>query len=166
MSKGLNREKYLSLNAAALECGVNGLHLCAVVSFETAGTFEAGIDAANSRAVGLIQFMPKTLKEYGYTREQADAMGFDEQVNKLVIPYLKRNLKNGTPYLLDLYMAVFCPRATYGPIGTVTYRAPSNNYKANSKLDVGKKGYITKGDCGVMIFPHLLSVIRKSSAWC
>lgn len=156
--KGVERltvEQLQQLDAAASEIGVPLDWLAAVISFETGGTFSPRVlNAAGSRAVGLIQFMPATARTLLRTAtedeatRQAAAMTFAEQLQKMVVPYFK-------PYagrlrtLDDLYLAVLYPAfISRAPDDVVARREGPNAavYRQNSGFDRTGKGFITKLD--------------------
>lgn len=124
--------------------------LATVISFETAGTFSPSIlNAAGSGAFGLIQFMPNTAKVLlGTTTAteavaQGRAMSFNEQLEKMVIPYFRgRVMRN----LNDVYLAVFYPAAMGKPDSYVVGSVPSAVYNQNAVFDKEGKGYITRAD--------------------
>lgn len=154
--KGLTQDKWLKIHDVAIDLRVNPYHLATVICFETAGSFSPSKKAARSSGIGLLQFMPDTLEELGFSTLQASRMDFDEQLETIGKKYIRRWLPNGTAHLADLYMAVFCPKARNWPLSGVCYSAPSSNYEANSGLDRGKKGFITKDDC----FQHLIPILK------
>ncbi|MDQ0435620.1 baseplate hub protein [Pantoea agglomerans] len=119
--------------------------LMAVMFVETAGKFKSYTRAPNSSAVGLIQALKSTLAGLGYTTEQAARMTEEEQMEKVVYPYLR-------PYASrinnrgDLYMAIFSPKFIGKPDNTVLYSYPSPEYVANQSLDVDRSGTITRAE--------------------
>ncbi len=82
-----------AIKQAAQQLGISPVHLAAVMSLETGGTFNPGIvggQGGNYR--GLIQFGPNERKTYGYR----DGMRFEDQVLGPVVRYLKaRGVKPG-----------------------------------------------------------------------
>jgi hypothetical protein len=155
----ITRAQFEELHRVACTARVNTYHLITVISFETAGTFDPAKKAKRSSGIGLFQFMPDTLKETGLTSEGIARMTFDVQLNSVCLPYLRRWLPQGTPYLGDLYMCIFCPRARHLPGSAVLYKAPSNRYIDNRELDKEKKGYITKADCVDVLTPRLNALV-------
>ena len=99
----------------------------------------------SSRAVGLIQFMPSTARNLGYTTEQIANMSATDQLD-LVEKYIKSSspYKNGEE--LDagtLYAVMFLPgRAKKN---TLCSKGESY-YTYNSGLDMDRDGVITKQD--------------------
>lgn len=128
----------------ATRLGVKPDHLLALMNFETGGQFKADTRNKTSGATGLIQFMDKTAKSLGTTTEDLAKMTPVEQlayVEKYLAPY-KGKLKT----LEDAYMAVLWPAAVGKPADHVLWRKGTVQYAQNSGLDIGDKGYITKGD--------------------
>lgn len=121
--------------------GLNPDYMAAVMSFETAGSFDpAQKNLGGGSAVGLIQFMPTTAKGLGTTRADLMAMGPVEQL-AFVEKYMKRAGKLRT--LSDHYMAVFAPIGIGKPPGFPLYRSPSRAYKQNKALDREGDGVIS-----------------------
>lgn len=120
-------------------------HLLAVMNFETGGTFRSDItNAAGSGAVGLIQFMPSTVKGLDTTPEELAKMTPEEQLD-VVENYFSR-FKGKIKTVEDAYMAVLWPKAVGKPNDYVLFKEGTTAYKQNAGLDRGKKGYITKAD--------------------
>lgn len=124
-------------------------YLMACMAFESGETFSPTVvNAAGSGAVGLIQFMPATLKEMGYTVEQAKKMTAVQQldlVEKYFRPYYKR-----TKTLSDMYMAILMPKY----IGASEFTAIFSNgvaYRQNSGLDADKNGNVTKQEAAAKV---------------
>ena len=134
-------------------------YLWAVMGFETGGTFDpAQKNAAGSGAVGLIQFMPATLKEWGVTTEQAAKMTRVEQL-ELVAKHLKRWTRPGDDFR-DVYMSILFPVAAGKPNDYVlftkgTKEKPNIRYDQNIGLDKNKDGTITKEEAASSILQYL-----------
>ena len=100
--------------------GVTVNDLIVIINLESAGTFSPSVQNPDSKATGLIQFMPSTAKGLGTTIEALKNMTILEQleyVDKFFIGNLKAvtkgtKLKNG---VYDLYSLVFFPAATNKP---------------------------------------------------
>ena len=129
------------------------------MGFETGGTFDpAQKNAAGSGAVGLIQFMPATLKEWGVTTEQAAKMTRVEQL-ELVAKHLKRWTRPGDDFR-DVYMSILFPVAAGKPNDYVlftkgTKEKPNTRYDQNSGLDKNGDGIITKEEAASSILQYL-----------
>lgn len=119
------------------------------IIFETAGTLSTSIQNKNTKATGLIQFMPSTASSLGYTIDQIKAMSFDEQL-KLVVKYFKNSGKlkqaqqSGDP--LDVYLIVLYPALVGRSDTAVMGMKGSKTYLYNIGLDIDKDGDIEKGD--------------------
>ena len=92
-----DKEFVLAVEKLSTELDIPVNYLWAVMGFETGGTYDPGqynigkdgTKESGSGAVGLIQFMPATLKEWGVTTEEAANMTRVEQL-ELVAKHLKR----------------------------------------------------------------------------
>ncbi len=104
-------------------------------------------------AVGLIQFMPSTLKAWGMTPDQVLAMSAIEQLG-LVRRFYKNYPETTDPG--DLYMATFLPKYMHAPDGFILGAKGSAEIRdglsvhkiwaQNAGLDVNKDGLITVGE--------------------
>ena len=141
-------------------------YLWAVMGFETGGTYNPaeynkgpdGTKESGSKAVGLIQFMPATLKEWGVTTEQAAKMTRVEQL-ELVKKHLKRWTRPGDDFR-DVYMSILFPVAAGKPNDYVlftkgTKEKPNISYNQNIGLDKNKDGTITKEEAASSILQYL-----------
>jgi len=116
--------------------------LAAVMSFETAGTFDPSIRNKQSGAVGLIQFMRSTAEALGTTPEELGAMSARGQLE-----FVERYLRPAAGQLAsvaDHYMAVFAPKGIGKPAGFPLYESPAQSYEQNKHLDADEDGRITK----------------------
>ncbi len=133
-----------------------------VMLFETAGTLSPSVINRQSGAVGLLQFMPSTLRAMGYTTQQAAAMSVSDQLNKLVKPYLetykRRVLSSGD--WLDLYLSVLYPAAIGRPDNYVMFPPGTARYLQNKGLDIDKDGDVEKGDVRTA-FSRAVNAIRR-----
>jgi hypothetical protein len=148
-----------ALADAARVIGVPVDWLATIISFESAGSFDPSKpNAAGSGAFGLIQFLPSTAAGLlGGTSSDAaargKAMSFNEQLEKMVIPYFK-NFGTAFHSLQDMYLAVFYPKAMNRPANYVIGTAPSKVYTQNAGFDKDGKGFITKTDVTSGITHH------------
>ncbi len=127
--------------------GLNPDYMAAVMSFETAGSFDPSQkNLGGGSAVGLIQFMPYTAKGLGTTRDALMAMSGVEQL-AFVEKYMKRAGRLRT--LSDHYMAVFAPVGIGKSPDFPLYRSPSRAYKQNKALDREKNGVISVGNATI-----------------
>lgn len=100
-----------------------------------------------SGAVGLLQFMPRTLRWMGFTRKEVLSMSAVDQL-ALVDIYLRRSMYVfGKPYRAsDLYLLIFYPREIYASPSKTIFPFCSIGYHQNKGLDFNKDGEITRGD--------------------
>lgn len=122
--------------------------IMAVMGFETGYTFSPAARNPGSTATGLIQFIESTARGLGTTTAQLARMTAVQQldyVERYYQPYASRVRNLG-----DAYLAVLWPAAVGRPDSFIMWDADSGPYQAqyaaNSGLDVGRKGYITRGD--------------------
>jgi Putative peptidoglycan binding domain/Transglycosylase SLT domain/GDSL-like Lipase/Acylhydrolase family len=110
---------------------------------------ESGLDPQaqnkNSKATGLIQFMPDTAREVGTSTQELYNMTAVQQLDYVYKYFVMRGVKPGMK-LGDLYLAVFWPAAVGQPDGYVIAKRGSKVYDWNSGLDVTKDGVLTAGD--------------------
>jgi len=108
-------------------------------------------NAAGSGAIGLIQFMPSTLKSMGRTVEQAAAMTAVEQLD-LVREYFEP-YRNRLHSLSDVYMAILWPAAIGKPETSAlwTQEGRPTTYRQNSGLDIDGNGVITKAEAAAKV---------------
>lgn len=103
-----------SIIQIALSIGASPLDICAVIAYETHGTFSTSIRSP-IEAVGLIQFTEDTAESLGTTTDKLSALSFDEQA-KYVIRYFKqRKVKmyyDGND-LKRIYSSIFCGNTNY-----------------------------------------------------
>ena len=153
-------------------------YLWAVMGFETGGTYDPGqynlgpdrTKESGSGAVGLIQFTPETLKEWGVTTEQAAKMTRLEQM-KLVKKHLTRYIKPGDDFR-DVYMSILFPAALGKPNDFVLFGKGAMKgytdtaYEQNKGLDKNGDGSVTKEEAASSIPQYLLSspVLKKKES--
>ena len=116
----------------------------AIMDFETGGTFSPAVRNPQSKATGLIQFLPKTAEAMGTNIATLAQMTNEQQldyVEQYFAPY-KGSLGN----LQDAYMAVLYPRAIGKAPTTILFRQGEEAYRQNAGLDTDKKGYVTVAD--------------------
>jgi hypothetical protein len=132
--------------------GIDVDHLAAVISFESAGTFDPTITNKQSGAVGLIQFTSVAAAEIGTTQAQLAAMSAIEQLDAVRAYYERvRELFPSSPIetATDVYLAVFSPAFIGAPDERVMYSQFSDNpkkrraYEQNKALDINGDGSIT-----------------------
>jgi hypothetical protein len=103
-----------SIIQIALSIAASPLDVCAVIAYETHGTFSTSIRSPIG-AVGLIQFTEDTAESLGTTTDKLSAMSFENQ-SKYVIKYFKqRKVKmhyDGND-LKRMYSSIFCGNTRY-----------------------------------------------------
>lgn len=110
--------------------------------------FDASIkNFKGSGATGLIQFMPKTAKDFNITTTQLSNMNHVQQLD-YVYQYLNRQRKKYKEYysLTDLYLAILYPKALAQDFCYTLYANPSKAYQMNAGLDQDKDGNVTVQD--------------------
>lgn len=116
--------------------------------FETGGTLYPYIKNPYTDAVGIIQFMPKTLQAMGYNTNQVEKMSVSEQLqltSKYLKPYHSKLLF--TNDWLDFYLAVLYPKLIGKPDSDYFAKdANTKIYLQNKGLDFDKDGDIQKSD--------------------
>lgn len=137
--------------------GTSPENLLAVMSFETGGTFSPSIrNGINGKAIGLIQFMPKTAEALGTSTEQLALLSATQQLS-FVERYLEP-FKGKIKSLSDLYMAVFSPRHVWAPENESLAAEGSSIYNLNKVLDRNLDGIITKDEASTSVHPHLTKI--------
>lgn len=123
--------------------GINPDWLVAVMSFESAGSFDPRKKNALSGATGLIQILPSTASKLGYTISQLERMSQEEYIRGPVFKYLAD--KGRMSSLDDVYLAVFYPAAMRQPNSFVVATRGQKAYEQNRGFDSQETGQITKG---------------------
>jgi murein DD-endopeptidase MepM/ murein hydrolase activator NlpD len=129
------------VNKFADEKVIKASDLLAVMASESG--MDPSIKNPKSKAVGLIQFMPKTAGILGTSTEELEKMTRSEQFE-----YVKKffdktgGLKQGAT-AGDMYAQMYLPSRKNDAILT---KEGESYYESNKEFDVGKKGYITKED--------------------
>ena len=161
----LNDPEFKQKSAAMSErLGVDHQQLMGLMNVESSGLNPGAVNPV-TKAVGLIQFMPKTAKELRTSTEALKNMSGVDQltyVEKFLDPFLKKAKKDDKGKVLasDLYAAVFMPAAVGQDDSLVLGKKNSNDrslvdrvslgeiYSQNSGLDFDSNGKITKGELG------------------
>lgn len=128
--------------------------LMVTMAIETARTFSANIQNPYSKAVGLIQFMPKTAIALGTTVEELKKMDRVEQMGyvlKYFLPY-KGKMKSFD----DVYLCVFYPAAVGKPDGYILGLSP----KMQKKIAIQNPAYDRNKDAIVQKW-EVREAIRK-----
>lgn len=142
--------------------------LMTVINLETAGTFSPSVQNKNTKATGLIQFMPNTAASLFTSAEKAQKMTKEEQmvyIEKLKsmsaieqLDYVKKFLINGKNTrkitgsidATTLYCLIFWPEAATKEdsfvIAKNDHDKTEDTYDLNKGLDANKDNVITRGD--------------------
>lgn len=131
------------LIAVAKTLGVDPDWLATVISFESAGTFSPAIQNKDSKATGLIQFLPSTARGLHTTIDALQAMTDVQQLD-WVYKYLSQ-WQGRMHSLNDTYLAVFMPSQMGKSSDSVVASEGSAVYEQNP-FDTEGKGYFTVGD--------------------
>lgn len=135
----------LTSTASQLQCNASDLWTC--IWFESKAI--PSIRNPFSGAVGLIQFMPATLKPWGLTTDQVAAMSDVDQLS-LVLKYMSPFVGKLNS-LRDLYLAIWWPAAVGKPDNYAIANRGSIVYAQNPGMDVDNDSVITAGDVGKRI---------------
>lgn len=138
-SKKLSDDDLNATVETANKLGIKPEYLLAVISFESATSFDPAKKNNTSGATGLIQFMPSTAKRLGTTTDALSRMTYKEQLE-----YVERYFdpwRNKLKRLEDVYAAVLWPTAIGRPLDYVLFSYPSIEYRQNYGLDpIGSGG--------------------------
>jgi hypothetical protein len=132
---GLSNDNANSIARIAQQLGLEPNDLAQIISFETGGTFDPNARNPNSSATGLIQKMADPDgKYYGHTRDQLGAMGFDEQMEKVVKRYFQeRGFSDGRTHTVG---------EAYEAVAGSGYKKGSKAYDLNKVWDANGDGTI------------------------
>ena len=122
-----------------------------------------------SGAVGLIQFMPATLRDMNVTTKQLQNMNHTEQLD-FTYQYLQKVQSDRRPFksLTDVYLGVLYPDALGEDPCYTLYSQPEINYQQNSGLDEDKDGKVTVSDIDRFlrrIYPTAYNTAKNESWW-
>lgn len=131
------------LQKIADKLGVAKSDLIAIMKLESG--ISHTIQNPDTKATGLIQFMPDTARELGTTTDKLRQMTAVEQLDYVYQYFVMRGIRPGMK-LGDLYLAVFWPAGMGKPDSYVIAKRGNVVYKYNKGLDVTKDGILTAGD--------------------
>lgn len=155
-----------ALAGVAQRTGVDLDALCATIQFESG--FKAQARNTQSRATGLIQFMPDTAKLYKTTIDDLFKMTELEQ-----LPYVEKHftaVKKRFPNLQsqDVCLSVLMPAHVGKSNDTVIMTKlpneavpPKDAYGQNKNLDTNKDGEITVGEVRQRYYYNLLASVAN-----
>lgn len=152
--------------ALCARCKLNPDFLMACMAWETGERFSATVrNGAGSGAVGLIQFMPATLRGMGLTVERALAMSAEDQlilVERYFQPYTGRLVT-----MSDHYMAILWPKAIGKAESSTLWSKATmpTTYRQNAGLDIDKNGVITKAEAAAKVQRKLERGMQPGLIW-
>lgn len=144
LSRLSNAERYKLIQVAE-SVGADPDILAAVISLETGGTFDPGIQNPSTKATGLIQFIPSTARSLGTSTEALRRMTVCQQLD-VVQAFYKKVARGGIRIPGDEYVAVFAPDFRGRPDSTVVYSRGQDGYDQNQGLDTNGDGVIRVGE--------------------
>lgn len=127
-------------------------YLFSCFALETGRSFDPGILNPKSKAVGLIQFMPKTTApDLGTTAEALAKMTVFEQLDYVFKYFEKYGYIKKCNRLEDYYLSIFYPAHVGKDPNTVVAKQGTTLYEQNKGFDADKKGFYTVGDIAYAI---------------
>lgn len=147
------KEKVIEIS---MKLGIDPNSLMLTMFIETARTFDPAIQNKQSRATGLIQFMPATARGLGTTVDKLKEMSAIDQLDyvyKYMLPY-RGKMKE----FVDTYLAVFFPLAISKADDWVleTKSLPANRIASwNPLYDLNRDGKIQKSEIKKKILEFL-----------
>ena len=100
----------------------------------------------SSSAIGLIQFLNKTLANLGTTREAIQSMTNVQQLDYVEKYFVNLGVKGKMTDVYQVCLAVFLPKYMYSSDSTLIAYSGSDTYNANKGMDIDKDGKLTVGD--------------------
>ncbi|MFD2521375.1 transglycosylase SLT domain-containing protein [Emticicia soli] len=100
----------------------------------------------SSSAVGLIQFLDKTLAGLGINRTQLLSMSNVQQLDYVEKYFVNLGVKGKMKDVYQVCLAVFLPKHMNSPDSTVIAQSGTNTYNANKGMDIDKDGVLSVGD--------------------
>ena len=147
------------VNELAQKYNVSVQDLYAVMSFESAGSFDpAKTNMQGSGATGLIQFMPTTARGLGTSTEELAGMSRTEQLKYVDKYFANKGIEGGN--LDDLYMSILFPVAVGKPDNFVLFGKGAISgyrgiaYDQNAGLDKNGDGSVTKAEAAASVRSH------------
>ncbi|MBY3181024.1 DUF2272 domain-containing protein [Rhizobium laguerreae] len=124
--------------------GCDPSHLSSAMAFETGETFSPSIQNPNSKATGLIQFLPSTATSLGTSVDELASMSAVKQMD-YVAKYFQPHAGK-LRGLSDVYMAILWPAAVGDADSRAIFSRGTRAYTQNRGLDVNSDGVVTKGE--------------------
>ncbi len=100
----------------------------------------------SSDATGLIQWLPSSAKRQGLTKKELLNMSILEQLNEVEVYYKGTKKMPKIKGFMDLYLAVFRPRAVGKGEDYLIAKKGSKIYRQQPYVDMNEDGKITSGD--------------------
>lgn len=169
-NKNLTQEFFVKLKTICASIGVKPEDLITIMSMES--DLDPAAHNKNGNAVGLIQFMPPTLKGVGYTGDYQDFQKLDAISQLDYVQRYYSAFKYHPKNYVELYIINFFARSIYNPgvqegnpdaiiVASDSAKQDERNaYNANQVLDANKDGKITYGD-----LKQLLDGVRSRSSY-
>jgi hypothetical protein len=163
----LSESDLAALFRAAEELGISPDALATIISLESG--FDPQAQNKNTKATGIIQFIPSTAKVLGTTVEALSGMSFQQQL-PFAVKFYARSKCAGLG-VGRLYLCTFCPAVMDEPDEFVIARegveekgpcgTQSKVYAQNRGLDATKDGVLTVGDVQATIEGRLAAASEK-----
>lgn len=118
----------------------------------------------NSSAVGLIQFLDKTLASLGINRTQLLSMTNVQQLDYVEKYFVNLGVKGKMKDVYQVCLAVFLPKYMNSPDSTVIANSGTATYNANKGMDTDGDGKLTVGDVRRWYGKYIPSTVQKSSS--
>lgn len=141
--------------------------LLPVVAMESG--FYPKIKNKKSGATGLIQFLPSTMRGFGYEPHEFDQLSLNDQLI-LVESYFKKTARHRTRggttedlreqiySITDIYLLVFYPKAWNKSDSSTLFKFPMKAYKNNTLYDLNDDEVVKKKEVAIYLankFPSL-----------
>src|SRR6218665_81548 len=101
---------------------------------------------SGSTAVGLIQFLNKTLANLGTNREAILSMTNVQQLDYVEKYFVSLGVKGKMTDVYQVCLAVFLPKYMYSSDSTIIAYSGTATYNANKGMDIDKNGQLSVGD--------------------
>ncbi|GAB3519520.1 lysozyme family protein [Emticicia fontis] len=101
---------------------------------------------SGSSAIGLIQFLNKTLASLGTSREAIQSMTNVQQLDYVEKYFVNLGVSGKMTDVYQVCLAVFLPKYMYSPDSTIIANSGSTTYTANKGMDMDKDGQLSVGD--------------------
>ncbi|MBX2836547.1 MAG: LysM peptidoglycan-binding domain-containing protein [Gammaproteobacteria bacterium] len=144
------------VEAMAERLGTRPEYLMAVMSFESAGSFDPAIENPLSGATGLIQFIPSTARGLGTSTNELSRMSPLEQLEFVEKYFDQPHFAGKLGSVEGLYSAVLSGQAKPNPDDTLpNFVRGHQNYTQNAPLDINGDGRITSGEASSEVVSRL-----------